>query len=371
MIECPICFEKFGNILAHIRIHPGYEHVSTRKEFKKIFPEWKGPLQVDNRKKLDLECPVCKKSFSLRNCLVVHIQKIHPEYYETYKQENLSTHNFLDKIKCKICCHMAGDLKQHITRKHFGISWEEYCLTYNHPLELSKIVNEEYKKCLSENKTDFYKYTERGKELLKEQSFKWSLAGGENPANNPISLQKIIRSIATSEGRKNNGQYGQRGVKIFCTEMKKWFRSFNEYSFYVWCLSQNIKIEYEPGNCGFYWKDETIFRHYLPDFYLPEYNMIIEAKSTEKECKEISEKYKTLTDVIENIGFCFKIGTPNMLCSALNISNLDLDYIYDMLYKKFTEGQLKLICPNNSKIVRRITQSKDINNLEGVRIYGR
>ena len=102
--------------------------------------------------------------------------------------------------KCPICDHRIKDMGAHVIKAH-QLTWESFVSKYN--WQGSKIFfDDHHKQSLSENKVRFYKDTDRGKQLKKLASVKYS--GKNNPActdevRKKLSASRLGKSYVTDE----------------------------------------------------------------------------------------------------------------------------------------------------------------------------
>lgn len=366
-VTCPICGVECGNILSHIKVH---DHtIRTRKDIVAKFPEFANiPLQRIAQGG-NYRCPHCDKVFSKANGLAIHIKKLHPDKWEG---PNVPVHYNAGQT-CAVCGKTAYDLKQHTLRSH-NLEWAVYCETYNHDPKLTKIVSDETRKRSSINKTNFYRNTDRGKELRELQSQIWTES---NPAQDPIIKQKIINSLHTSPARIKAEDTVHRfnncrGIR--CNYDGHWFRSYAEFLTYYVCKKNGIMLEYEPRDYNFGWYDADGVQHfYLPDFIYKPKAYVIEIKATNKEVRiaEKSLKYIGANTSITKYGFTFQLGTPEtILFDLFGCPKMDHFELEEELYQLYRSGDLEFICKENSAIVKRITKQDNLESLRGVRIYG-
>lgn len=182
--KCPVCGKEYNGILRHIRIH--IPDIRNKEDFYKKFPDYEGPILIDKREKKECFCDICGKKYDYNNSLYLHYKLYHPDYYKQLKlKENKNTAIFV----CPICNKNFTDIKQHIEAKH-RIKWNEFCNLYNWENSKTKYVSSEYRKKLSINKINFYRYTERGKELRKLNSEIWKT--DKNPSKMKLCKEKSI-----------------------------------------------------------------------------------------------------------------------------------------------------------------------------------
>lgn len=351
---CPVCGKEYNTLLRHIRIHNPEIH--NKEDFYKIFPEYKGLLHIDKREKHSCPCEICGKVYDYQNSLALHYKKIHG----IVKQETRKN----AKLICPICGKNYSDIKQHIEGKHL-ISWENFCNTYNWNKTLTKYISDEYRKKLSKNKIEFYKNTERGKELKELNSELWKTE--RNPSKNKNSKSKSIYSRATNGNWISENNY--RGIKVIYNN--KTFRSFNEFQFYILCIYFGKSIEYEPHEfvVQYYNEEKMFLTTYLPDFYID--NQIIELKALPHDVNiaNKSEKYNKVKTIYKNKQIKFSICTIRDALSLLGISceNYQIkDITKDIIKDAIKKDEIHIICKSYSRTIKYYFGLDDLSNNKNI-----
>lgn len=342
---CPVCGAKVSNLLAHIKMHDKF--ICNKQDFFEKFPDYKGRLFLDKRKKGEHKCPVCGKVYGYKNCLAVHIKNEHPDY--SSKEEPKIKEGFA----CPVCGKMVVDLKQHI--KQHKLEWEDFCKEYNWDKTKSKYITEEYRKKLSENKKNFYN-TEKGWELRNEQSEKWK---NENPAKDRNVIQKSINK------RTENGKIPViNGLGITIHYDGHTFRSYNECSFYIVCKHFGFDLKYEPNNYSVHYfnQEKGFITTYLPDFYLKEIGLIeLKESKISKNKSKTFPKYITVEDIYKKYDVPFDVYYPFEIYKLLNINLKPFEIRALTKTELLKEKDIHIWCKNNSAIMKNVFGSNYIN----------
>lgn len=306
---CPECGKEVVTMLAHVKAH--HDDIYNKADFYRYYPTYQGPLHLEKREKKDLECPLCHKHYIYNNGLMLHMKRVHNEYYNEHYTKDTRK---LATLECPICHKMQSDMKQHAKRKHH-LDWQDFCDQTQWNVSLTKYIDDEYRKHLSDNKKIFYNETERGKELRENQSYIWSK---NNPAKDRETISKSIytRSI---NGKIPDTTY--RGITCHIDDMR--FRSFNEYTFYEVCISQNVPIVYESNKyiIRYFNTAKGFLSTYLPDFYIDGVGLIeLKPDKRLKEDAEDQEKYQKAAKIYQSIGIPFRICSLKEAFELVKIS---------------------------------------------------
>lgn len=341
---CPVCNHGYKDLMAHIKSHKEYK-ITTKEDFKKIFPNYNGPLRIDVRKKCINTCKICGKTYDYNNSLMLHYKNIHPEYYENIKKiDNKKCANII----CPICNNNYSDIKQHVYMKH-KLDWEDFCKQYDWDIKYTKCITNEYRKKLSTNKKYFYKNTKRGKELREQQSIKWS---NENPATNRKCIEK---SIYTRSLNGNIPVKNYRGILVMYDNHR--FRSFNEFTFYILCKEFNISLKYEPKGFLVKWfnSEKQFLTTYLPDYYVDDFGLIElkESRHTVNLAKQ-EEKYLKTKKIYDAKHIKFDIYAINDILKLLHIDIKN--YQKKEIIQKYIDAAIKddsilIYCKANSATI--------------------
>lgn len=366
MLMCPLCGKtNLKNILAHYKIHV---KDITKEKFLELYPNWNQPFQYDLRERKKLCCPLCGKTFSIKNALHSHIRTLHKEEWESIRIERDFKKEQKLKAKgqkCEICGAIKIDLKQHVERKH-NIEWNLYCEEYNHDKSMTKIVDEKYRENLSKNKKRFYNETEEGKLLKRKQSEKWK--GENNVVHKKGVLEKSMyaRSLHRLIPNASN-----RGIHCWYKNIDRATRSYEELKFIILLEMNGIDFKYEPGFAIKYWNTEKNFMTtYLPDFYI---------NGTYYELKVPKERIKILGGIesTKYYEICKSFNKINVKFSIVSLesfaieNNILVDYIAieDIIRSKYKSGEIHFICKENSGTVKHITGNTNLRTTNGVTVY--
>ena len=351
---CPVCKKEYNTLLGHIRIHNSEIH--NKEDFYRFFPNYKGPLHIDRREKSSCSCEICGKIYDYPNSLALHYKKIH----NITKQETRKC----AKLVCPICNKNYSDIKQHVEAKH-SITWLNFCNTYDWNIGLTKYISDEYRKNLSENKKQFYRNTERGKELKRLNSEIWKTE--KNPSKNKKSKSKFVYS------RAMNGnwipEYNYRGIKV--TYKDKTFRSFNEFRFYILCLHFNKSVKYEPHEfiVRYYNEEKMFLSTYLPDFYVDDQIIELKALPHDVNAANKSKKYNKVKTVYKNKRIKFNICTIQGALTLLNIpcENYQIkDIVKDAIKDAVKNDEIHIICKPCSRTVKYYFGLDDLSDNKNI-----
>lgn len=361
---CPICNKQCVNLLAHMKKH-NKKYVS-KEDVLKDYPELKDTIfQHNTTISVPTVCPICNKTYKSKQAVKVHIKAKHKEYYDEHYIE--SKKHSVEGQECKICYNTVYDLKQHIEIKH-QISWKDYCDKHKHPLNLTKIVKQDYKDKLSQNKKEFYK-SEQGLKLRQIQS---ELFKNNNPSHNSDCVQKQILGRIKTISKNSLDAFRSSNYGIKCKYKNMCFRSFTEFSVFVWAELNNIELLFEHSKNVFYWTDNkvNILRNYIPDFFYN--NLYFEVKSSKNEVKKAikAEKYILSRNVIKNAGYDLVICTANDLFKTIGIPEMNTKIIIDKVKSLYLNKEVEFYCNANSRIIKTIVGSNNLKNISGVYING-
>lgn len=356
---CPVCGKEFNTLLRHIHTHNSDIH--NKEDFYKAFPDYDGALHIDVRKKKDCTCELCGKTYDYNNSLILHYKNEHFDYYnDVYKKDKRKN----AMLVCPICGKNYADMKQHVEGKHL-IAWDEFCNTYNWNIKLTKYISEEYRKNLSENKTNFYRNTERGAELKHLNSEIWKTE--KNPSKNRKSMKKAMYSRAT--GNKWIPVYNYRGIKVQYKDMT--FRSFTEFQFYILCLHFNKPIKYEPHEfvVQYYNEEKMFLTSYLPDFFVDD--QVIELKSAPHEVcmANKAEKYIKIKNVYRSKHIKFIISSIEEALSLIGIPCEKYqvkDITRDVIREAIENDEIHVICKPCSRIIKYYFELDDLSNNKNI-----
>ena len=238
-----------------------------------------------------------------------------------------------NKVKCLICGKEFDHLGNHVYFSH-GIKLSEYRERFN--LTLDDTRTEQSKKNIKLASKEVHS-RETWKEAHGKAHSKWMLKNWDKTYRtaqrslkqsistkiqweNPEYRQKMIevgkkvmkanlenpdflekRSLALMNG------HAQRKSYTLCNGEKVLLRSNNEFRVYNILIKYNINAEYETLRIH-YTDDQNKNRLYIPDFYIPDKNLILEVKGSNlyQQDKLICDmKMKKCLDLGYNYSFIF------------------------------------------------------------------
>ena len=351
-LVCPICGQHVKNLISHIR-RSHDNSIKNRRDFENKFPDLKGiKLQISKfDKSKEFVCEVCGKVYRRKNDIQNHYRTQHPELYK--KTEIIYS---LPSQECPICGKMLGNLRQHIRESH-NLQWEDFCEKYNWDIKKSKIVTDEYRKKLSDNKKSFYQ-SEQGQERKKIQSKNWK---ENNPVYDPEKLSKSIYS-RTKHGNLRVLTEDMGGIKVQYNGNT--FRSFNEFEFYILCNKYNLNVTYEPNEYCVKWYNEEkgFFTTYLPDFYIENIGLI-ELKHSKYEVVrcQTKQKYIKVNKIYHKKNINYKITYIAEFFKNIGIE-LDFEdsqYIKEVVINSNNQDKIKIISPyrHSQKLIKIFNES--------------
>ncbi len=354
---CPICSCKSKNLISHIR-RTHDKNIKNRVDFENRFPELKGTKLQISRYDLSKEfkCEFCGKIYHRLNDLRNHIRQNHPDkYFKTIP--NLKA----PQQKCPICSKLVGNLRQHVKESH-DLEWEVFCKEYNWDVNKAKIITDEYRKKLSENKKLYYRSPE-GLKRRKKQSDFWK---ENNPVYNPKCLEKSMFT-RSSNGHLPVRNQDCRGIKVNC--FGKTFRSFTEFKFYILCKKYGLNIRYEPNDYCVKWysEDKKFYTTYLPDFIINE-NELIELKQDKYQVKKCVnfEKYIKVSEAYKKLNVNFKIVDPIEFFKERGVilDFEDKQYIKDNILNLYDKNAIRIITPyKESSELRDLFETDNLSNI--------
>lgn len=361
-IECPVCHIKVKNLIRHIRGKHD-RSLSNREAIEKAFPELIGcKLQITSfDTSREYKCEFCEKVYHRLNDIQNHIRNHHPEHYHKIEHKKK-----LPTIACPICNKESGNLRQHVGDSH-GLSWEDFCKEYNWDPTKVKVITDEYRQLLSNNKKQYYN-SDAGIERRKLQSKVWS---DNNPSKDREKISRAInnRAIHESQPIESNSCYG---IKVHYNERS--FRSFCEFEFYMLCKMHNIDAEYEPGKYCVKWfnKEKNFYTTYLPDFYIDRIGLI-ELKCTDRDVRiaKESDKYVAVGSVYKELAIEYNITTP---AKFFNKSGIEITIEDRVALKKHildlaNKGEIKFTVPSkHSRVMKNIFDVDDLSTISCITI---
>ena len=205
-----------------------------------------------------------------------------------------------DLIECKLCGRLCKKLGVHIKKKH-KISKEDYLEMFpgsvfyicrpedSERFRKNRIVG--WEKCSDEFKAEHgRKFSENLKKKWEDPEYrKEKLKQLSEDAENQWKTNKPFKDKmmkVNRENRKNQILNGttKSGLKKFKFNNRElYFRSYLDFCIYKNLLElfDESEFKYESLWIKYYDSQKNKFRHYVPDFYVPKYNLIIEGKYEE------------------------------------------------------------------------------------------
>lgn len=360
LLTCPICGLGVKNLVSHLR-RSHDNSLKDRAAVEARFPELKGSkMQITKfDKSKEYVCEICGRVYHRKNDIQNHIRTSHPESY----QKTIKTTQ--PQLTCPICNKSVGNLRQHVRESH-ELKWDDFCSQYNWDKTLVKIVTDEYRKKLSDNKKKYYA-SESGQERKRKQSKYWK---ENNPVYNPEMLSKSIYN-RTKNGKLLVIAGDLRGIKVQCDGLT--FRSFTEFEFYVLCLKYKFDVIYEPNNYCVKWfnEDKKFLTTYLPDFYIEGVGLI-ELKHDKYFAKKSKgqQKYIKVSKVYDKMKIPFGITCPDDFFRARNIELdfNDTQYIKEFIKSKHEANKITIISPyRHSPKLKHIFDVDDLTKVDCIR----
>lgn len=361
-IECPICNDKVKNLIRHLRGKHD-RSLKDRAAIESKFPELKGKkmqITVFDKSK-EYKCEFCNKVYHRTNDIQNHLRLYHPEHYKKHIIEKKCP-----TITCPICGKESGNLKQHVGDTH-DMTWDTFCAEYNWDPKLVKVITDDYRKHLSDNKKEYYN-SDKGMLRRESQSIEWR---NNNPSKDRATMCKSIHTRAMNE-RLPVEIHSCYGIKVNC--YGRTFRSFCEFEFYVICNKLNMKVEYEPGSYCIKWfnEEKNFYTTYLPDFYVEGIGLI-ELKGNNRDVRIAKEtpKYINVSEVYSGLGVPYKITTNDMFFKEFGIS---MNYKIGITIKQEVlnlakDGKIRFTAPSKrSRILKNIFDVDDLSKVSCVTI---
>ena len=304
-------------------------------------------------------CVICNKEFKSPRGLANHY-RIHNlsglEYKELYnKINNIEPVENVDFVVCKICGKETLDLSHHL--KIHSMNSQEYLSLYpeatltcekslkrkSESSKRSQNITDKRRKASSENITKYNKSEDKfTDELRNKLSKNMHDRLVENWKNSEYRKQMCEERIS----RCNSPEYKEKIAKIsrdkwqmdkeyrtmmlrkFQCKLKEYepgvrLRSSYEYEVYKFLTSLNIHFEYEALVIEY--QMNGLKKFYKPDFFIPEYNLIIEVKPFKFVNAEINQLKKKAS---LNSGYNFVFATENEI--------YDTDKMLELIKKSST-----------------------------------
>lgn len=217
------------------------------------------------------------------------------------------------KLECLICGKNYSSLGHHLSLVH-KMTKEDYIKKYNLPKNF-KFTSTEYTEKMSKSiKEEFW--TNKRKETARERMIKqWE--------DEYLRDKRSKLSQATSLKAWRDEKYRQRVLSHRCTQYSKTeeyngiiYRSKYEANIAKILDKNKIRFKYEDLIVPYYDKN-NILRTHITDFYLPEYNLILEGKAR-KQYIGINEKLKRKAAIDQGFKYEFIINNSEEI-DILNI----------------------------------------------------
>ena len=265
--DCKICGRECKTLralMSHIRSHD-----ISRKEYVDKFGDFpegsyiKEKANPKNLKIYEIECKICGRIF---NCTKLsfnmHLRNIHNILPRQYKidyeisEDRISGIEGEDYITCPLCNERVVFLKQHL-HKHF------------------------------KKKEDVKSF------MLRNPNLQYTAKNGSNLHKNASevgwkdknSLANLERVSAISKKRAEyivnhpeNSNQLNRIIKFYSNINDKTYWLASEIELFLITLLEELKINYQYESLIVYYEWQGKILAHIPDFYLPDYNLIIETK---------------------------------------------------------------------------------------------
>lgn len=240
---------------------------------------------------------------------------------------NISNNNYINKQLPKygfyVCKNCSGIKRKKTILERYGVEYYSKSILFKNKVENTSILKwgvtnytktDEYK--ISSKKTSMEKwgalhYLQNTENYTKLKKILLSRYGVDNAANvKGVNIEKRKSTNLSKYGVEHAMQNSDIFTKMFRNRKKigeLYYDSSYELQFIKYCLEGNIKIE---NIKGIRYVFENVDRIYYPDFYLPEYNLIIEIKSTWTYNYAVNKNIAKMKSCIEN-GYDFLFIVDN------------------------------------------------------------
>lgn len=192
-------------------------------------------------------------------------------------------------VKCPIC----GKQLKIITKTHYGVhgynSKEEFLKDFPNAKLMSDVYAQKYKEIhgaflAQYNKTDIQrkKSSDNAKKRNSNSEFQRKMQSKRKYTSQ--ERKKVSKSLtkAWKDGKRTyTPNYGKKHEYVLRDKTKIYLRSFLECKYVRLFELNRLKFSYESLKIPYTYKGKQ--HNYLPDFYLPKYNLIIEVKPEEKQ----------------------------------------------------------------------------------------
>ena len=290
-----------------------------------------------------MKCLICNEDVPNRQKLAVHLSTIHDTNMKDYKlkykpdkDENL--------LECPICGqYNIKQLTHHLTWKH-KLSKEDFLKDYpNTKLWIDEISDRCAKASLigletfkSNKLKDPHYYDESYKARTLKRNYdeinnKIRQTRKERGTNEKMSerVKKLwqdenyrnLQSAKAKEQHRNGlteiivAKCGKKRYDVTLNNVTYRMRSTWEVTVAKSLFERNITFKYEPFSVKYNYNNSV--KHYYPDFYLEDYNLLIEVKPYAL-CME--ERVVAKKQACEKLGYRFMFITENEMKNLLDIN---------------------------------------------------
>lgn len=226
-----------------------------------------------SRSLVDVECDVCKINKKLKYC----------DYTKNISKYNIYTCSTkCSNIKYKNTCLKNFGTEYPLQNKDIKEKLSKYFVDkygVKHPSILSEFE-------LKKQNTNVERYGVKHQMFLEEniskiKNTKFYLYGDENYNNKDKLIKTCIEKYGVSNPMKFYDIFRKQMISSFKSlldvDSNLYYQSKYELHFIKYCIKNNINIE-EGLTISYYFKNRK--RKYYSDFYLPDYNLICEIKSS-------------------------------------------------------------------------------------------
>lgn len=224
-------------------------------------------------------------------------------------------------VTCFECGAKRRSLAQHV-KKH-GMTIKAYKSKYPD----SKISCDETRRLHQENGTRVMKSVYNNPESLE----KLKKSRSENAKNQWATNKKFVEKMREVGREVMARDHKSMVEKSMNAQLKEYtltngdivrLRSGFEYRVYDFLVRNEIKFEYESLWIPYLYGDSL--KHYKPDFFLPDLNLILEVKPT---CYINSSKNQAKKSAVESLGYRFEWVTQNDYWSDEKLNSLVCNHV--------------------------------------------
>lgn len=333
-VKCPLCQYTGYQLMRHMT---GYHNMTTA-ECHKQFPEQRwGSFKT--REQHPCCCVFSKREFASIRSLSTYQAVHYRDLYITYKTilKNLVPGTECGHITCVKCGKRVTNIKSHRKISHAHIPWAEFSTLHGLPTNYTRTISRRHRLKLSENKTQFYHDTDRGKHLKSIQSKKFK---EDNPGKKLFVRDLNSKLHSGYQTLISDYSYGCRIVWGNIT-----FKSLNEALFYKLCVDRNMSVQYEAFVIP-YIDEQGVGRTYTPDFVLNGVDVIEIKCNAFGKNRHDTEKYKNISRY-----FPITILTPLTMLGFFGIQRKALQVTYHSIGQLVDAGKIQIfqILPNGRR----------------------